>query len=214
MSTTLKNWVILDKTSGSSGSTAVKLSAAAYYGREARTAVTLKVDANELSGHTSADTTFTVKQSGYGNYISISSSTFNLKNTGGNVIIQGVCNWKSMYIISVTGDTDYLIDNVADFGLTANTVYQSQGAISGDPGATGMYSYYFDTISVASNEETTSKSIVLKLGNASTATATITINIAAAAPYVTLSPTSITIPAANTVQTLKISSNAGWKITQ
>jgi hypothetical protein len=222
-SSTLKNWVVVNPSSGASGSTSVALSAAAYYGRLARTTVTLKVDAAELTGHSSADTTFTVTQAGRGNYMSLGASSIAIAKGGGTATISGECNWASMYVTTISGDTSYISGYSSSMKgslkLTINSASsaQNQGAISGDPGATGLYTWKLDTIALLANSTIASKTIKIILSptsTESTESVTITITIAEGDPYVTLSTNAITIPYAGTAQTLTVTSNTNWSITE
>jgi hypothetical protein len=223
-SSTLKNWVIVNPSSGASGSTAVAISANKYYGRLARTAVTLQVDADELTGHSSADTTFTVTQAGYGNYMVLDKVDLAIPKTGGSIAISGTCNWEKMYVVSISGDTSYIKDwgssTIPSMQLVINHgTAQSQGAIDADPGYNSTYSFIITSIDILANSTIADKTLKIILGNnssvsTSTATAEIRVTIAAGDPYVTLSTKSITIPADGTAQTLTIASNTNWSITE
>jgi hypothetical protein len=241
-SSTLKNWVKVNPTTGASGSTSVAISADAYYGRVARNAVTLKVDAAELTGHSSADTTFTVAQAGRGNYIVLNANSTGADTTGstsatvavtktGNssFVISGRSNCQTLYFY-FSGDTGYLNELDGYLGSAgqpfiyinnSSTSIQAGTAISGDPGATGLYTWKTEPISVVANNTIETKTIKVQVasaddghGGASGTIATLTITIAEGDPYVTLSTNAITIPYAGTAQTLTVSSNTNWSITE
>ena len=128
--------------------------------------------------------------------------------------------------IHVTGKSNSKILTFAwktNFGLPAVTSYKVNGsvtatsgtAITGDPGATGEYTYDV-TIVVPKNETITTRSATLEIkGEGSTVVKTITIIQALGDSYLYLNSqdtttATITIPAGGGVQTLKVLSNDEW----
>jgi hypothetical protein len=148
---------------------------------------TLKIDVDEVDGQSSADTTIKVTKTGRGNYIAADTSTYSLTSSGGTVTITGYCNYANApYVVSISGDTSYISGYTSsmkgNLSLTINGTSYSQGAtITGDPGATGRYTFTLSSFKVNANTTTSAKTIKIALGATSTtATKYYTITLAAA----------------------------------
>ena len=199
-------WAIPNKESGN-GNDSVSWTATPHTGREARqTTATFAASGVESK-------TLTIIQSGKTEFVSFDSATASVDKTGGTLTITGKSN-SSKLTFALTGQNG--------IGLTlpstykANSVNTNNGAaISGDPGA--AQEYVFSITFTGINENTSISELVSQLtvtpNSGSSAAVTCTITQAAGDAFLTISPTTITIPAAGTpAQSVTVSSNTNWTI--
>jgi len=88
-------------------------------------------------------------------------------------------------------------------------------AITGDPGATQQYTFSITFSNIAENTTISSKTSQLTVtpNSGSSDAVVCAITQAAGDAYLTISPTTITIPAAGTpAQSVSVSSNTNWTI--
>lgn len=200
------NWANPSKTTGN-GNDTVSWSATAHTGREARqTTATFAASGVESK-------TLTIIQSGKTEFVSFDDATATVDKAGGTLTITGKSN-SSKLTFALTGPNG--------IGLTlpstykANSVNTNNGAaISGDPGA--AQEYVFQITFTGIGENTSISELVSQLtvtpNSGSSAAQTCTITQAAGDAYLTISPTTITIPAAGTpAQSVSVSSNTNWTI--
>ena len=200
------NWANPSKTTGN-GNDTVSWSASAHTGREARqTTATFAASGVESK-------TLTIIQSGKTEFVSFDSATAAVDKAGGTLTITGTSN-SSKLTFALTGTNG--------IGLTlpstylANSVNTNNGtSISGDPGASQQYTFSITFTGIDENTTISSKTSQLTVtpNSGSSAAQTCTITQAAGDAYLTISPTTITIPAAGTpAQSVTVSSNTNWTI--
>lgn len=199
-------WAIPNKESGN-GNDTVSWSAAPHTGREARqTNATFAASGVESK-------ILTIIQSGKTEFVSFDSVTAAVDKNGGTLTITGKSN-SSKLTFALTGSNG--IGLVLPSQYKANSVNTNNGAsIVGDPGATQEYAFEITFPNIPEN--TTIESLVSQLtvtpNSGSAAAATCTITQAAGDAYLTISPNTITIPAAGTpAQSVTVSSNTNWTI--
>ena len=200
------SWANPSKTSGN-GNDTVSWSASAHTGREARqTTATFAASGVESK-------TLTVIQSGKTEFVSFDSATAAVDKAGGTLTITGTSN-SSKLTFALTGTNG--IGLVLPSSYTANSVSTSNGAaITGDPGASQQYAFSITFSNIGENTTISSKTSQLTVTPNSGSSAAVTCNITQAAgdAYLTISPASITIPAAGTpAQSVSVSSNTNWTI--
>lgn len=199
-------WAIPNKESGN-GNDTVSWTASPHTGREARQTTAVFA----ASGVESKS--LTIIQSGKTEFVSFDSATASVDKAGGTLTITGKSN-SSKLTFALTGNNG--IGLVLPSQYKANSVNTNNGAsIVGDPGATQEYAFEITFTNIAEN--TTIESLVSQLtvtpNSGSSAAATCTITQAAGDAYLTISPSTITIPAAGTpAQTVTVSSNTNWTI--
>lgn len=200
------SWVNPNKTSGN-GNDTVSWSASAHTGREARqTTATFAASGVESK-------TLTIIQSGKTEFVSFDSATAAVDKAGGTLTITGTSN-SSKLTFALTGTNGIGLNLPATY--TANSVSTSNGAaITGDPGAAQQYAFSITFANIGENTTISSKTSQLTVTPNSGSSAAVTCNITQAAgdAYLTISPTTITIPAAGTpAQSVSVSSNTNWTI--
>ena len=200
------SWANPSKTSGN-GNDTVSWSASAHTGREARqTTATFAASGVESK-------TLTIIQSGKTEFVSFTDATAAVDKAGGTLTITGISN-SSKLTFALTGTNG--IGLVLPSSYTANSVSTNNGtAITGDPGASQQYAFSITFSDIGENTTISSKTSQLTVtpNSGSSAAATCNITQAAGDAYLTISPNSITIPAAGTpAQSVTITSNTNWNI--
>ena len=196
------SWATPNKTSGS-GNDTVSWSGAEHTGRTARqTTATFAASGVESK-------VLTIIQSGKTEFVSMD-DTASVAKAGGTVTISGTSN-SSKLTFSLTGTNG--IGLVLPTTYTANSATTNNGAaITGDPGASQQYTFSITFSNIDENTSISSKVSQLTVTDNAGHTDTCEITQAAGDAYLTISPTSITIPAAGTAQSVSVSSNTSWSI--
>lgn len=198
-------WAIPNKESGN-GNDTVSWTATPHTGREAR-----QTTATFAASGVSPSPVLTIIQSGKAEYVNFDSATAVVDKAGGTLTITGKSN-SSKLTFSLTGENG--IGLVLPASYLANSVQTNNGAaITGDPGATQEYAFSITFTGIPENTsiEALVSQLTVKTNNNQSATCDIT--QAAGDAYLTIDPTTITIPAAGTpAQSVTVSSNTNWTI--
>lgn len=156
--------------------------------------------------------TVTVLEKAADEFITPSGTTINTSKTGGTIHITGKSNSK---LLTFTWKTNFGIANVTSFKVNGSATATSGTAITGDPGATGQYTYDV-TIVVPKNETINVRSATLGInGEDPTVVKIITITQALGDSYLYLNSkdattATVTIPKGGGEQTLNVLSNDEW----
>lgn len=200
------SWVNPNKVSGN-GDDTVSWSASEHTGRNSRT-TTASFAASGVESKT-----LTIIQSGKTEFVSFDDTTAAVGKSGGTLTITGTSN-SSKLTFALTGTNG--IGLVLPSSYTANSVSTNNGtAITGDPGAAQQYAFSITFTNIAENTSVSSLTSQLTVtpNSGSSAAVTCTITQAAGDAYLTISPNTITIPAAGTpAQSVAVSSNTNWSI--
>jgi len=169
----------------------------------------------EISGKIvgkSNSVTVTVVETAAAEYITPDGLSINVAKGGETIHVTGKSNSK---ILTFTWETNFGLPAVTSYKVNGSVTATSGTAITGDPGATGEYTYDV-TIVVPKNETITARSATLKIkGEGASVVKTITITQAFGDSYLYLNSqdtttATITIPAGGGAQTLKVLSNDEW----
>ena len=178
-----------------------------YKGRSNRT--------TEISGTIvgkSNNVTVTVVETAAVEYITPDGLSINVAKNGETIHVTGKSNSK---ILTFKWKTNFGIPSVTSYKVNSSVSATSGTAITGDPGATGEYTYDV-IIVVPKNETITARSATLEIkGEGSTVVKTITITQALGDSYLYLNSkgtttATVTIPRGGGEQTLSILSNDEW----
>lgn len=156
--------------------------------------------------------TVTVVETAAAEYITPDGLSISVVKTGATIHVAGKSNSK---LLTFTWKTNFGLANVTSFKVNGSTTATSGTAITGDPGATGEYTYDA-TIVVPKNETIKARSATLEIkGEGASVVKTITITQALGDSYLYLNSqgattATITIPAGGGAQTLKVLSNDEW----
>lgn len=139
--------------------------------------------------------------------------TASLDKSGGTITVNGKSNSTKLKFELTPGDPA--------LELTIPETYMAGGAatandteISGDPGATSEYNFSITFTDIAANETVASLTDTLKVTAAGGQTDSCVITQTAGDPTLEVEPTEITLNANGDEQTLNITSNTSWTITQ
>lgn len=156
--------------------------------------------------------TVTVIETAAAEYITPDGLSISVAKNGETIHVTGKSNSK---ILTFTWKTNFGIANVTSFKVNSSTTATSGTAITGDPGATGEYTYDV-TVVVPKNETIKARSATLEIkGEGSTVVKTITITQALGDSYLYLNLQGTTIatviiPKDGGEQTLSVLSNDEW----
>lgn len=190
------------------GNAQIKInSATPYTGRTDRTTnVSGKIVGKDNS------VTVSVLERAADEFIAPDGLTISVAKGGETIHVTGESNSK---LLTFTWKTNFGIANVTTFKVNASTTATSGTAITGDPGATGKYTYDV-TIVVPKNETIKARSATLEIkGEDSTVVKTITITQALGDSYLYLRSqgtitATVIIPKGGGEQTLNVLSNDEW----
>lgn len=190
------------------GNAQIKInSVSPYKGRSNRT--------TKISGKIvgkSNSVTVTVVETAAAEYITPDGLSINVAKDGETIHVTGKSNSK---ILTFKWKTNFGISSVTSYKVNSSVSATSGTAITGDPGATGEYTYDV-TIVVPKNETITTRSATLEIkGEGSTVVKTITITQALGDSYLYLNSqgtttATVTIPKGGGEQTLSVLSNDEW----
>lgn len=190
------------------GNAQIKInSVSPYKGRSNRT--------TKISGKIvgkSNSVTVTVIETAAAEYITPDSLTINVTKGGETIHVTGKSNSK---ILTFTWRVNFGISSVTSYKVNSSVSATSGTAITGDPGATGEYTYDV-TIVVPKNETIITRSAILEInGEDSTLVKRITITQALGDSYLYLNSqgttiATVTIPKGGGEQTLSVLSNDKW----
>lgn len=156
--------------------------------------------------------TVTVVETAAAEYITPDGLSINVAKGGETIHVTGKSNSK---ILTFKWNTNFGISSVTSYKVNSSVNATSGTAITGDPGATGEYTYDV-TIVVPKNETITTRSATLEIkGEGSTVVKTITITQALGDSYLYLNSqgtttATVTIPKDGGEQTLSVLSNDEW----
>lgn len=154
----------------------------------------------------------TVLEKAADEFITPDGLTINVAKGGETIHVSGESNSK---LLTFTWKTNFGIANVTSFKVNGSTTATSGTAITGDPGATGKYTYDA-TIVVPKNDTIKTRSATLEIkGEGASVVKTITITQALGDSYMYLnsqgtSTATVTIPKGGGAQTLTVLSNDEW----
>lgn len=195
-------WVTPNKESGS-GNDTVSWAATEHTGRTARQTTAV------FSASGVKSKTLTIIQSGATEFVDMD-DTATVQKSGGTLTISGYSNSKKL-TFALTGTNGIGLTLPSTY--TANSVSTENGAdISGDPGATQKYAFSITFANISANTGLSELTSQLTVTDDAGHTDTCTITQAAGDATLSISPTTITIPAAGTAQSVTVTSNTSWSI--
>lgn len=190
------------------GNAQIKINSATPY--TGRTDRTTKVSGKIVGKDNSV--TVTVLEKAANEFITPDGLTINVVKDGATIHVTGKSNSK---LLTFTWKTNFGIANVTSFKVNSSTTATSGTAITGDPGATGKYTYDV-TVVVPKNETIKARSATLEIkGEGTNVVKTITITQALGDSYLYLNSQGTTtatviIPKDGGEQTLRVLSNDEW----
>ena len=156
--------------------------------------------------------TVTVLEKAADEFITPDDLTINVAKGGETIHVTGKSNSK---LLTFTWKTKFGIANVTSFKVNGSTTATSGTAITGDPGATGKYTYDV-TVVVPGNETIKARTFTLEIkGESASVVKTITIILAPGDSELYLNfwgttTATVTIPKGGGEKTLSVLSNDEW----
>lgn len=197
------SWVEPNKTSGS-GNDTVSWVGDVNTGRNSRQTTAV------FSASGVESKTLTIIQAGKTEFVDIA-DTSAVAKSGGTVTITGTSN-SSKLTFSLTGSNNINLTLPSSY-LAASVNTNNGAAITGDPGATGEYTFSITFTGISANATITALSSQLTVTTNNGTTDTCAITQAAGDPYLTISPTTINLTAAGVADSaVTVSSNTSWDV--
>lgn len=190
------------------GNASVKINSATPYTGRTDRATSIS---GKIVGKTNA-VTVTVLEKAADEFITPEGLTINVLKGGATIHVAGKSNSK---VLTFTWKTNFGLAKVTSFKVNGSTTATSGTAITGDPGATGEYTYDV-TVVVPKNETIKARSATLEIkGEGESVVKTITIIQALGDSYLYLksqgtTTATITIPKGGGEQILSVLSNDEW----
>lgn len=190
------------------GNAQIKINSATPYTGRADRSTNIS---GKIVGKTNA-VTVTVLETAADEFITPATLSINVAKDGGTIHLTGKSNSK---LLTFTWKTNFGITTIKLFKVNSSTTATSGTAITGDPGATGEYTYDA-TIVIPKNETIKTRSATLEIkGEDASVVKTITIIQALGDSYLYLNSqntttATVTIPKGGGEQTLKVLSNDEW----
>lgn len=190
------------------GNAQIKINSTTPY--KGRTNRTTKISGKIVGKSNSV--TVTVVETAAAEYITPNGLSISVIKNGEIIHVTGKSNSK---LLTFTWKTNFGMANVASFKVNSSTTATSGTAITGDPGATGEYTYDA-TVIVPKNETIQVRSATLEIkGEGASVVKTITITQALGDSYLYLNSqgtttATVTIPKNGGEQTLSVLSNDEW----
>ena len=190
------------------GNAKIKISSTTFYkGRSDR----ITRISGKIVGKSNSVTVIVVEKAS-AEYIAPDSLSINVAKGGETIHVTGKSNSK---ILTFTWKTNFNLPDVTSYKVNSSVSATSGTAITGDPGATGEYTYNV-TIVVPKNETITARSATLEIkGEGASVVKMITITQALGDSYLYLNSqgtttATITIPAGGGTQAFEVLSNDEW----
>lgn len=141
-------------------------------------------------------------------------STSSIPKEGGSITINGKSNSTKLTFEYNQGSENPLVIEVPAQYTAAGKLTNNGEAIADDPGATAEYAFSVTIDGIPANGTVTDLTGTLKVTSAGGQTANCAITQTASDPTLEVNPETINLDADGTQQTLNVTSNTSWSITQ
>lgn len=189
------------------GNQVVSVSADNYEGRVIRS-----VTAQVATTDSSITRTVVVNQQAVSEFVEIDESA-SVSKDGGSVTISGRSNSTTL-TFSLSNDATLQLTLPDNYTAAGDNTAESGVEISGDPGASGAYVFSIVFTGIAENTTVSDLTNILTVQAYGGATDSCVITQTAGDPTLEIDTDTITIPADGTAQSLQITSNTNWTISQ
>lgn len=196
--------------SAGNGDQAVTVTGEKHTGRLQRT-ITAKIAAD--AGGVDVEKQVIVNQAAAVESVTID-STASVSKDGGSITINGKSNSTKLTFEYNQGSENPLVIEVPAQYTAAGKLTNNGEAIEYDPGATAEYAFSVTIEGVPANETVTDLTGTLKVTAAGGQVANCAITQAAGNTTLSVNPETINLDAEGTQQTLNVTSNTSWSITQ
>lgn len=131
--------------------------------------------------------------------------------TGGNVVIEGTSNSDKLTFTKGTGQV--ITADIASVKYKVNTSTDATNGttITGDPGAKAKYTFAL-TLTATENTTISERTQQITVTTTGSKTATITLKQAAGDAYLTIDPTSVTVPQDGSAVQIEVTTNTSFTV--
>lgn len=190
MADVIKNKIIVTPGSGSGNTTLQVKASSANIGNRVAQSSSFTVTAPGVS----PDKTFTATLSPAVEFVSFDDGAeMAVAKAGGTVVLEGVSNSEELTFSKGSGSIISTDIARSEYKVNSSINARSGTAITGDPGALAKFSFQL-TLTTTGNDTVSERTQQITVTTSGGKSATITLKQTAGDPYLTITPTEITIP--------------------
>lgn len=208
MADIIKNKIIVTPGSGSGNTTLQVKASSANIGNRVAQSSSFTVTAPGVS----PDKTFTATLSPAVEFVSFDDGAeMAVAKTGGTVVLEGVSNSEKLTFSKGSGSIISTDIARSEYKVNSSINARSGTAITGDPGASAKFSFQL-TLTTTGNDTVSKRTQQITVTTSGGKSATITLKQAAGDPYLTITPTEITIPQDGSAVQVEVNTNTTFSI--
>lgn len=208
MADVIKNKIIVTPGSGSGNTTLQVKASSANIGNRVAQSSSFTVTAPGVS----PDKTFTATLSPAVEFVSFDDGAeMAVAKTGGTVVLEGVSNSQKLTFSKGSGSIISTDIARSEYKVNSSINARSGTAITGDPGALAKFSFQL-TLTTTGNDTVSKRTQQITVTTSGGKSATITLKQTAGDPYLTITPTEITIPQDGSAVQVEVNTNTTFSI--
>lgn len=208
MADVIKNKIIVTPGSGSGNTTLQVKASSANIGNRVAQSSSFTVTAPGVS----PDKTFTATLSPAVEFVSFDDGAeMAVAKTGGTVVLEGVSNSQKLTFSKGSGSIISTDIARSEYKVNSSINARSGTAITGDPGALAKFSFQL-TLTTTGNDTVSERTQQITVTTSGGKSATITLKQTAGDPYLTITPTEITIPQDGSAVQVEVNTNTTFSI--
>lgn len=208
MADVIKNKIIVTPGSGSGNTTLQVKASSANIGNRVAQSSSFTVTAPGVS----PDKTFTATLSPAVEFVSFDDGAeMAVAKTGGTVVLEGVSNSEELTFSKGSGSIISTDIARSEYKVNSSINARSGTAITGDPGALAKFSFQL-TLTTTGNDTVSERTQQITVTTSGSKSATITLKQTAGDPYLTITPTEITIPQDGSAVQVEVNTNTTFSI--
>lgn len=208
MADVIKNKIIVTPGSGSGNTTLQVKASSANIGNRVAQSSSFTVTAPGVS----PDKTFTATLSPAAEFVSFDGGAeMAVAKTGGTVVLEGVSNSEKLTFSKGSGSIISTDIARSEYKVNSSINARSGTAITGDPGALAKFSFQL-TLTTTGNDTVSERTQQITVTTSGGKSATITLKQAAGDPYLTITPTEVTIPQDGLAVQVEVNTNTTFSI--
>lgn len=208
MADVIKNKIIVTPGSGSGNTTLQVKASSANIGNRVAQSSSFTVTAPGVS----PDKTFTATLSPAVEFVSFDDGDeMAVAKAGGTVVLEGVSNSEELTFSKGSGSIISTDIARSEYKVNSSINARSGTAITGDPGALAKFSFQL-TLTTTGNDTVSERTQQITVTTSGGKSATITLKQAAGDPYLTITPTEITIPQDGSAVQVEVNTNTTFSI--
>ena len=208
MADVIKNKIIVTPGSGSGNTTLQVKASSANIGNRVAQSSSFTVKAPGVS----PDKTFTATLSPAAEFVSFDNGAeIAVAKTKGTVVLEGVSNSEELTFSKGSGSIISTDIAKSEYKVNSSISARSGTAITGDPGALAKFSFQL-TLTTTGNGTISERTQQITVTTSSGKSATITLKQAAGDPYLTITPTEVTVPQDGSAVQVEVNTNTTFSI--